>query len=83
MKDYRVIQVSFDVVVDCDCDGTILAENLAEELEGVGYEVVGAGFQADVTESYKQQNQGVIGKFKSKCQSEKRIYNWKIIYKGD
>lgn len=58
MKDYRVIQVSFDVIVDCDCDGTILAENLAEELEDVGYEVVGAGFQADVTESYKQQNQG-------------------------
>lgn len=54
MKDYRVVQVSFDVVVDWDCDGTILAEKLAEELEGVGYEVVGAGFQADVTETYKQ-----------------------------
>lgn len=54
MEDYRVVQVSFDVIVGCKCDGTELAEKLAEELEGIGYEVVGAGFQADVTEAYKQ-----------------------------
>ena len=54
MKDYRIVQVSFDIVVDCECDGTDLAGKLAEELENNGYEVVGSGFQADVTETYKQ-----------------------------
>ena len=53
MKDYRVVQISFDIVVDCDCDGTELAGKIAEELEGVGYEVIGSGFEADVTEYYK------------------------------
>jgi hypothetical protein len=48
----RVVQVSFDVVVDYDCDGTILAENIAEELDNMGYTVIGADFKEDVTEHY-------------------------------
>ena len=49
----RVVQVSFDIVVGYECDGTELAEKIAEELDGIGYEVAGSGFQADVTEYYK------------------------------
>ena len=49
----RVVQVSFDIVVGYECDGTELAEKIADELEKRGYRVFGAGFQADVTESYK------------------------------
>lgn len=49
----RVLQVSFDIVVGHECDGTELAEQVADELERRGYRVFGAGFQADVTEYYK------------------------------
>lgn len=49
----RVLQVSFDIIADYECDGTELAEKVANELEMRGYRVIGAGFQADVTESYK------------------------------
>lgn len=48
----RVVQVGFDIVVGCECDGTELAESVAKELERRGYKVAGAGFQADVTEYY-------------------------------
>ena len=53
MKDYRVVQISFDVVIDNNVDGMKIADKMAEDLETVGYEVLGAGFQADVTEYYK------------------------------
>ena len=54
----RVVQISLDIVVGYECDGTELAEEVADELERRGYIVFGAGFQADVTESYK--GNGVI-----------------------
>lgn len=52
MKNKRVVQISLDIVVGCECDGMELADNVADELERRGYRVVGAGFQDDVTESY-------------------------------
>lgn len=52
MENKRVLQISLDIVVGCDCDGMELADNVADELERRGYRVVGAGFQEDVTETY-------------------------------
>lgn len=54
----RVVQISLDIIVGYECDGTELAEKVANELEMRGYRVIGAGFQADVTEYYKE-NGGV------------------------
>lgn len=54
----RVVQISLDIVVGYECDGEELAEKVADELEMRGYRVLGAGFQADVTEYYKEN--GVI-----------------------
>lgn len=50
----RVKQISFDIVVDSDVDGEELAEDIANELEGIGYRVLGAGFKDDLTEEYKE-----------------------------
>lgn len=56
MKDKkRVVQISLDIVVGCECDGMELADNVADELERRGFKVVGAGFQEDVTEIYEEQ----------------------------
>lgn len=51
----RVVQVSLDIVVGCQCDGEDLAEQIADELETRGYRVVGAGFKDDVTVYYKEE----------------------------
>ena len=54
MKDNkRVVQISLDMVVGCECDGMELADDVADELERRGFRVVGAGFQDDVTEYYE------------------------------
>ena len=50
----RVLQISLDILVGPECDGEELAENVANELERRGYRVVGAGFQDDMTECYKE-----------------------------
>ena len=50
----RVIQISLDIVVGDKCDGIELAEDVANELERRGIRVVGAGFQEDLTEFYKE-----------------------------
>jgi ribose 5-phosphate isomerase RpiB len=50
----RVIQISLDVVVGSECDGFNFADEIADELEKHGYRVVGAGFQEDMTELYKE-----------------------------
>lgn len=49
----RVLQISLDIIVGYECDGTELARKVSDELETRGYRVFGAGFQADVTEYYK------------------------------
>ena len=55
MKDMkRVIQISLDIIVDCECDGEEYAEDITNELEGNGFVVISAGFHGDVTESYKE-----------------------------
>lgn len=54
MKNKRVIQISLDIAVDCECDGTELADNVAYELERRGYKILGEGFQDDVTDAYAE-----------------------------
>lgn len=51
----RVIQISLDIFVDFECDGFVLAEDVAKELEKQGLKVIGAAFQDDMTECYKEQ----------------------------
>ena len=51
----RVIQISLDVVVTHNQDGDRAAEHIADELIRLGYMVVGAGFQEDMTECYEEQ----------------------------
>lgn len=61
MKDNkRVIQISLDIIVDYECDGEEYAEDIANELEGNGFIVVGAGFQGDMTELYKEQYSNLL-----------------------
>lgn len=61
MKDNkRVIQISLDLVVGCKCDGEECAEDVANELERLGFRVVGAGFQEDLTELYKEQYSNLL-----------------------
>ena len=50
----RVKQVSLDVVVGENCDGEELAQEIADELERHGFVVLGAGFQYDLTDEYKE-----------------------------
>lgn len=50
----RVKQISLDIVVGEDCDGEYLAQEVADELENHGFLVLGAGFQCDLTDEYKE-----------------------------
>ena len=50
----KVKQISFDVLVNENVDGCDLAEEIADFLEANGYMVLGAGFQEDMTETYKE-----------------------------
>lgn len=50
----RVKQVSLDVVVGPDTDGEELAQEVRAELERRGFTVLGAGFQDDLTDLYKE-----------------------------
>ncbi len=54
MENKRVVQISLDIVVSCECDGVELADDVAEELERRGFRVVGAGFQEDMTDEYTE-----------------------------
>lgn len=49
----RVKQVSLDVLVGAETDGEELAQEVADELERHGFVVLGAGFQCDLTDEYK------------------------------
>ena len=50
----RVVQISMDIIVDQTYDGVDLAEDAADELAKLGFEVVGAGFSDDVTDYYEE-----------------------------
>lgn len=52
MENKRVLQISLDIVVGCDCDGYDLADEALAELNKRGFNVVGAGFQEDMTDEY-------------------------------
>ena len=49
----RVKQIAFDILVDENVDGMELADKIAEFLDANGYHVLGAGFQEDMTDLYK------------------------------
>lgn len=50
----RIKSISLDIVVGDECDGFELADEVASELEMRGFRVVGAGFNEDVTDNYKE-----------------------------
>lgn len=50
----RVIQISIDILVEDTCDGFDLADEADAALKRQGYVVLGAGFQEDMTECYKE-----------------------------
>ena len=50
----RVKQISLDILVHPNIDGDRLSEEVAEALESLGYTVLGAGFQEDMTEVYEE-----------------------------
>ena len=50
----RVVQISLDIVVGRDCDGTVLAYDVTDELNRRGFKVIGADFKEDMTEVYKE-----------------------------
>ncbi len=51
----RVIQISFDMIVGEEVDGMEMADYVADELNRIGFRVVGACFQEDMTELYEEQ----------------------------
>ena len=50
----KIKQISLDIRVGDACDGCDLAYDIADELEELGYKVVGAGFQDDMTDYYEE-----------------------------
>jgi hypothetical protein len=50
----RVKQISLDIAVHPNIDGDRLSEEVAEALENLGYMVLGAGFQCDLTDEYEE-----------------------------
>lgn len=51
----RVVQISLDIIVGYEVDGMEMADYVADELNRIGFRVVGAGFQEDMTELYEEQ----------------------------
>lgn len=60
MKNKRVIQINLDLIVGCECNGDEYAEGIANELEKLGFKVVGAAFQEDMTEVYEEQYSNLL-----------------------
>lgn len=54
MENKRVLQISLDIVVGCECDGYDLADEVMAELNRRAFNVVGAGFQEDMTDEYME-----------------------------
>lgn len=50
----RVKQISFDILVDEGVDGMNLADEVSDFLAANGYRILGAGFEGDITEFYKE-----------------------------
>ena len=50
----KVKQISLDIIVGDKCDGFDLADEVAHELNRRGFNVIGAGFQEDMTEFYEE-----------------------------
>lgn len=50
----RVKQISLDVLVGPETDGEELSVIVANELEMRGFRIIGAGFQDDMTDVYKE-----------------------------
>ena len=50
----RVKQISLDIIVGDQCDGMDLCDDVANELNRRGFNVIGAGFQEDMTEYYEE-----------------------------
>lgn len=48
----RVLQISLDILVGANCDGGQLTETVENELNRRGFNVLGAMFQDDMTETY-------------------------------
>ena len=51
----RVVQISLDILMDENVDGCNFAEEVADFLEANEYKVLGAGFQEDMTDVYKDE----------------------------
>ena len=58
-------QISIDILVDDDIDGTNLAEEIAKMLEERMFIVLGCSFQGDMTETYKKSYPDLMEEFKS------------------
>ena len=63
MKNKRVVQISLDLIVGCECNGEEYAESIANELERTGFKVVGAAFQEDMTEVYEEQYSNLLNEW--------------------
>ena len=53
--DKCVLQISLDILVGPDCDGTKLAKTVEQELNRRGFNVLGASFVDNMTETYIEQ----------------------------
>lgn len=51
----RVKQINLDIVVDESADGYNFAEEVADFLSQNGFDVLGADFQEDMTDVYKNE----------------------------
>lgn len=49
----KIKQISLDICVGDACDGCDLSYDIADELDKLGYKVIGASFQDDMTEYYE------------------------------
>lgn len=50
----RVKQICLDIIVGDKCDGFDLCDDVSSELNRRGFNVIGAGFQEDMTEFYEE-----------------------------
>ena len=52
MENKRVLQISLDIVVGCECDGYELADTVLAELNRRGFNVIGASCVGNMTDEY-------------------------------
>lgn len=78
-----VKQISLDVLVGKTADGECVAEQIRNELEMRGYTILGAGFQADLSQEYNIKDpienlNCLIAQLMDKIQSEYDVYIEKL-----